>query len=195
LQIGCVLTGPVTELLFKNVRLQNKKGLTETTIFPSGVCFTLNSTPFSAVTSATVTYNSPMHATSCAARFLDFMSIVSSNLYTAACLAFSQIANFSASDFASPTIASTELEFLAAKFTSLLLVSSETILTTELRVSKEPHSGPAPPQLLNKSEAEKHHKTNDCLFLNSFIGKLTISSDPALSCLPLFFVRVPAISA
>ncbi len=31
-----------------------------------------------------------------------------------ACLAFSQIANFSASDFVSPTIAATELEFLTA---------------------------------------------------------------------------------
>src|SRR5258708_999850 len=62
-------------------------------------------------------------------------------------------------------------------FTSLLLLSSETILTTELRVSvsKEPHSGPAPPQLLNKSEAEKHHKTNDRSFLSSFIVMLTMS--------------------
>src|ERR1700752_3541704 len=51
------------------------------------------------------------------------------------------------------------------------------ILTTELRVSKEPHSGPAPPQLLNKSEAERHHKTNDCSFLSSSIGMLAISSD------------------
>jgi hypothetical protein len=56
-----------------------------------------------------------------------------------------------------------------------LLLSSETILTTELRISKEPHSGPAPPQLLNKSEAVKHHKTNDCSFVNSFIGKLPIT--------------------
>ena len=43
----------------------------------------------------------------------EFMSIVSSNLYTAACLAFSRIADFSASDLSS-TIAATELEFLAA---------------------------------------------------------------------------------
>jgi hypothetical protein len=68
-----------------------------------------------------------------------------------------------------------------------------------LRVSKEPHSGPAPPQLLNKSEAEKHDKTNDRSFLSSFIGILTISSDThddiALFCLPLFFVKVAAISA
>jgi hypothetical protein len=48
-------------------------------IFPSAVCFTLNSTSFCAVASATVTYNSPMQVTSCAARFLEFMSIVSSN--------------------------------------------------------------------------------------------------------------------
>src|SRR3984957_8323061 len=98
----------------KIVKPQNKKGFTETMIFPSGVCFTLNSTSFCAVVSATVTYNSPMQVTSCAARFLEFMSIVSSNLYTAPCLAFSQIPNFSASDLESPTIAATELEFLTA---------------------------------------------------------------------------------
>src|SRR5258705_13803753 len=44
-----------------------------------------------------------------------------------------------------------------------------------ISVSKEPHSGPAPPQLLNKSEAEKHHKTNDCSFPSSFIVMLTMS--------------------
>src|SRR6267378_6993361 len=98
----------------KAVKPQNKKGLTETIIFPSAVCFTLNSSSFCAVASATVTYNSPMQVTSCAARFLEFMSTVSSNLYTAPCLAFSQIPNFSASDFVSPTIAATELEFLTA---------------------------------------------------------------------------------
>ena len=98
----------------KTVKPQNKKGLTETMIFPSAVCFTLNSISFCAVASATVTYNSPMQVTSCAARFLEFMSIVSSNLYTAPCLAFSQIPDFSASDFVSPTIVATELEFLTA---------------------------------------------------------------------------------
>src|SRR5712691_3070653 len=98
----------------KAVKPQNKKGLTETMIFPSAVCFTLNSSSFCAVASATVTYNSPMQVTSCAARFREFMSTVSSNLYTAPCLAFSQIPNFSTSDFVSPTIATTELEFLTA---------------------------------------------------------------------------------
>src|ERR1700751_1257640 len=34
----------------QNCKPQNKKGLTETTIFPSAVCFTLNSTSFCAVT-------------------------------------------------------------------------------------------------------------------------------------------------
>src|SRR5260370_18717710 len=97
----------------KTVKAQNENGLTETMIFPSAVCFTLNSTAFCAVASATVTYNSPLQVTSCAARFLKFMSIVSSNRYTAPCLAFSQISNFSASDFVS-TIAATELEFLTA---------------------------------------------------------------------------------
>src|SRR5258708_26875244 len=83
-------------------------------------------------------------------------------------------------------------------FTSLLLLSSETILTAELRVSvsKEPHSGRAPPQLFNKSEAEKHHKTNDCSFLSSFMGMLTMSHyshSIAFFCLPLFFVSSVAI--
>ena len=83
-------------------------------ILPSAVCFTLKSTSFSAVASATVTDNSPVQVTSCAARFLEFMSIVSSNLYTAPCFAFSQIPNFSVSDFVSPTIAATELEYWTA---------------------------------------------------------------------------------
>src|SRR5712672_3370872 len=43
----------------KAVKPQNKKGLTETMIFPSAVCFTLNSSSFFAVASATVTYNNP----------------------------------------------------------------------------------------------------------------------------------------
>src|SRR4051812_15199688 len=97
----------------KIANFQNKKGLTETMIFSSAVRFTLNSTSFCAVTSATVTYNNPLQVTSCAARFLEFMSVVSSNRYTAPCLAFSQISNFSASDFVF-TIATTELEFLTA---------------------------------------------------------------------------------
>jgi hypothetical protein len=39
------------------------------------------------------------------------------------------------------------------------LLSSETILSTELRVSKESHSGPALPQLLSKSKTGRLHKT------------------------------------
>src|SRR5258708_40378561 len=75
-------------------------------------------------------------------------------------------------------------------FTSLLSLSSETILTTELRVSvsKEPHSGPAPPQLLNKSEAEKHHKANDCSFLSSFIVAHDVAPLPQQRLLLLAFV-------
>src|ERR1700677_3823917 len=49
------------------------------------------------------------------------------------------------------------------------------ILTTELSVSNESHSGSGPPQLFNKSKTENHHKTNGCCFLNGFIGILTMS--------------------
>src|SRR5260370_41788223 len=49
------------------------------------------------------------------------------------------------------------------------------ILTNDLCVSKEPHSGSAPPQPFNKSKTENHHKANGCFFLNAFIGMLTMS--------------------
>src|ERR1700689_2288328 len=49
------------------------------------------------------------------------------------------------------------------------------ILTTELSVSNESHSGSGPPQPFNKSKTENHHKTNGCCFLNGFIGMLTMS--------------------
>jgi hypothetical protein len=49
------------------------------------------------------------------------------------------------------------------------------ILTTELCVSKESHSGSAPPQPFNKSKTENHHKANGCFCLNGFIGMLTMS--------------------
>src|SRR6202023_1134769 len=57
----------------KIANLQNKNGLTETMIFPSGVCFTLNPTSFCAVTSATVTYNSPLQVTSALLDFFFFL--------------------------------------------------------------------------------------------------------------------------
>ena len=53
------------------------------------------------------------------------------------------------------------------------------ILTTEFRVSKESHSGSAPPHPFNKSKAENHHKANGCFFRNGFVGTLTMSD---LSC-------------
>jgi hypothetical protein len=56
------------------------------------------------------------------------------------------------------------------------------------RVSKEPHSGPAPPQLLNKSEAEKHHKANDRSFLSSFIVAHDVAPLPQQRLLLLAFV-------
>jgi hypothetical protein len=65
---------------------QNKNGLTETVIFPSMV-------------RAVVSQRSHTQVTAPVALFLEFVSIVSSNLYTAPCLAFSQIADFSASVF------------------------------------------------------------------------------------------------
>src|SRR5215510_11914921 len=49
------------------------------------------------------------------------------------------------------------------------------ILTTEVRASKESHSGSAPPQPFNRSKTENHHRTEGGLSLNSFIGMLTMS--------------------
>jgi hypothetical protein len=89
---------------------------------------------------------------------------------------FSQIAIFSV---VLVTIAATELEFLTASLTSALLLSSEMILTIELRLSNEPHSGSSPPQPLNKSKAENNHKADACSLLRGFIGMLTTHG---LSC-------------
>jgi MOSC domain-containing protein YiiM len=55
---------------------QNKNGLTETDIFPSAVCSTLNSTSFCTTVSPTFTYNSPVQAA--ARAVLEFMTTVSS---------------------------------------------------------------------------------------------------------------------
>jgi hypothetical protein len=98
----------------KSTEAQNRNGLTETSIFPSAVCSTLKSTCFCAVVSPTVTYNNPLQATVRVALLLEFMRIVSSNLYPAPCLALSPIASFSASVLALLTIAATALEFLRA---------------------------------------------------------------------------------
>jgi hypothetical protein len=125
--------------------------------------------------SPTVTYSNPLQVISRVALFLEFIRIVSSNLYTAPRLACSKIANFSASVFALLAIAATEFEFLTAYLTSALLLSPEMILTTALCVSKESHSGSAPPQPFNKSKTENHHKANGGLFLDGFIGMLTMS--------------------
>ncbi len=96
------------------VKPQNKNGLTETDIVPSVVRSTLKSICFCAVVSPTVTDNNPLQVTARVAQFLEFVSIVSSNLYTAPCLAFCQIADFSASVVVLLTIAAAEFEFLTA---------------------------------------------------------------------------------
>jgi hypothetical protein len=49
------------------------------------------------------------------------------------------------------------------------------VLTTELCVSRESHSGSGPPQPFNKSETESHHKANGCFLQNGFIGMLAMS--------------------
>jgi hypothetical protein len=92
------------------------------------------------------------------ALLLEFASIVTSNSYTAPSLACSQTANFSASVFVPLTNAATELEFLTAWLRSALLLSSEMILTTDVRASKESHPVSAPPQALNKSRTRSHHE-------------------------------------
>jgi hypothetical protein len=80
---------------------QNRNGLTDTKISPSADCSTVKSTCFCAVVSPTVTDNNPLQLTACVARLREFMMTVSSKVYTAASFAFSQIANFSVSAFAS----------------------------------------------------------------------------------------------
>ncbi len=86
----------------------------ETDIVPSVVRSTLKSICFCAVVSPTVTDNNPLQVTARVAQFLEFVSNVSSNLYTAPCLAFCQIADFSASVVVLLTIAAAEFEFLTA---------------------------------------------------------------------------------
>jgi hypothetical protein len=54
------------------------------------------------------------------------------------------------------------------------------ILTTELCVSKESHSGSIPPQPFDKSRTGSHHKASGGFFPKGFIGMLTMldSTDP-----------------
>jgi hypothetical protein len=131
----------------------------------------LNSTSFCAVASATVTYNSPLQVTSCAAQFLEFMSIVSSSLYTAACLAFFPNCQFLSFRFITQHCRNRTRIFDSVIHKCIIIIIRND-LPTELRVSRESHSGSVPPQPLNKRKTEKYPKTNDCSFLNSFIGML-----------------------
>jgi hypothetical protein len=66
--------------------------------------------------------------------------------------------DFSASVLALFTAASTGLEFFAAYLARALLLSPETILTTESRVSDVSHSGPALPHPLSKSKIGRLQK-------------------------------------
>jgi len=93
---------------------QNKNGLTETDVFPFIVGSILKSTCFCAVVSPTVTDNNALQLMTPVELLLEFVRIVSSNSYTASCLACSHAANFSASVFVPLIIAATEREFLTA---------------------------------------------------------------------------------
>lgn len=93
---------------------QNKNGLTETDIFPFAAGSILKSTCFCAVVSPTVTDNKALQLMTPVDLLLEFVRIVSSNSYTAPCLACFKTADFSASVFVPLTIAATELEFLTA---------------------------------------------------------------------------------
>src|SRR6185437_4845799 len=84
---------------------QNKNGLTETDIFPFVVGSILKSTCFCAVVLPTVTDNNALQLTTPVDLLVEFVRIVSSNSYTAPCLACSKTADFSASVFAPLTIA------------------------------------------------------------------------------------------
>src|ERR1700688_3427412 len=68
----------------------------------------------------------------------------------------------------------TESEFSTTKLMSGLFLLSATLLTTELRASGEPQSGPTSPQPLRSSRMRKHQRTDGCCFPNRFIEIPTI---------------------
>src|ERR1700733_15487777 len=68
------------------------------------------------------------------------------------------MADFSAGEFALRISSSAASEFCTAKFSSGLFLLSAPLLTTELRTSEEPQSGPVSPQPLNSSSTGKHDK-------------------------------------
>ena len=90
---------------------------------------------------------------------VEFVFIASPNRYDAPRVALSKIADFSASVLALFTAASTAVEFLAAYLASALLLSPETILTTESRVSDVSHSGAVLSHPFSKSKIGRLQKT------------------------------------
>jgi hypothetical protein len=103
--------------------------------------------------SPTVTDIDPLHVSVRLSALVDVVTIFSPRRYNGRC-------DFSASELASLEFAT--VEFLAAYLTSALLWSSETVLSTASRVSKESHSGFAP-QPLRKIRKGKLQKAFDRL--------------------------------
>src|SRR5882762_11240210 len=100
------------------------------------------------------------------------------------------MADLSASAFALLNNSATESEFSTTKLMSGLFLLSATLLTTELRASGEPQSGPTSPQPLNRSRMGKHHRTDGCCFPHRLIEKPTLSpcSDTTPSGIAPLFV-------
>ena len=131
-------------------KAQNWNGATETVILPSDDCWTVKLTSFEAFVSPTVTDMEPLHFSVRLFSLVDIVTIFSSRRYNGCCF------DFPASEVASLDFAI--VEFLAAYSTSALLWSSETVLSTAFRVSKESHSG-LTSQPLRKIRKGKLQKT------------------------------------
>jgi hypothetical protein len=132
---------------------QNWNGVTDTDILPSDNCWTVKLISFEAFVSPTITDIDPLHVSARLSALVDVVTIFSPRRYNGRC-------DFSASELASLEFAI--VEFLAAYLPSALLWSSETVLSTASRVSKESHSGFAL-QPLRKIMKGKLQKTIDRL--------------------------------
>ena len=129
-------------------------GVTETDILPSANCWTVKLTSFEAFVSPTVTEIEPLHDSVRLSLLVDVVTILSPRRYSGCRFDFS-LSGLTSLGFAG-------VEFSAAYFPSALLWSSETALSTALRVSKESHSGFAPQPLRAKAESRMQTRGAVC---------------------------------
>jgi hypothetical protein len=141
---------PRPEITLARVSLpQNWNGSTETVNLPSDDCWTVKLTSFEAFVSPTVADMEPLHFSVRLSWLVDVVIIFSPRTYNGCSF------DVSASELASLDLA--RFELLAAYLTRGLLWSSETVLSTAFRVSKESHSGFAsqPPRKIRKGTLQK----------------------------------------